>query len=112
MNIAILMPLRIGYSGGVKTHLQAVVPRLVRMREVNRVAISVPVGLIDGIEHLGAEVLTVSRYDYYRRFRQMATLVNDGGFDVVLSITARFVHGIRSPIVAIAQNFEPLQSPT
>jgi glycosyltransferase involved in cell wall biosynthesis len=112
MKIVILLPVRVGASGGFLKHLTEVVPRWLRSTDVDSVTIITPKGILNELEKLGVEVKHVSQNDYLTGFAEMGKLVEVGGFDVAFSTTSRPVKLYGCPIVTMVRNIEPIQKAT
>jgi len=112
MNVAILVPIRVGGSGGFVKHLSEVVPRWELSDRIDKISIFAPAGTLDALGTLGVDLVQVPRNDYRTGFLRMGELVKAGGYDVVLNSTARPVKLNGSPLVTMVQNIEPIQTPT
>jgi glycosyltransferase involved in cell wall biosynthesis len=109
MNVAVVIPLPKGGSGGVAKHIIEVVPRWLRSGRVKSVTIFSPGTISDELKNLGARIQHVSPKDHLSGFREMGQAVDDGGFDIALSISARSVRVKKVPLITMLQNAEPLQ---
>lgn len=112
MNVAILVPVRVGGSGGFVKHLSEIVPRWKLNDRIDKISILAPAGTLDALGTLGVDLVQVPRNDYRTGFRRMGELVKTGAYDVVLNSTARPVKINGSPLVTMVQNIEPVQTPT
>jgi len=112
MNVAVLVPARVGGSGGFFKHLREVISRWKLSDRTDKISILAPVGALDALGTLGVDLVQVPRNDYRTGFRRMGELVNAGGYDVVLNSTARPVKLNGFPLVTMVQNIEPIQLPT
>lgn len=112
MNVAMLVPLRIGGSGGFVKHLSEVVLRWKLSDRIDKISILAPADTLDALGTLGVNVVQVPRNDYRTGFRRMGELVKTGAYDVVLNSIARPVKLNGFPLVTMVQNIEPIQTPT
>jgi len=112
MKIAILIPVIRGFSGGILTYLNAIIPRIQLYTEVTKLSIVVPQIFAKDFCHLEVDIHTVSPFDYLFGFRGMGKFVSSNSFDIALSLTARKINNITCPIVTMAQNVEPFHKPS
>jgi glycosyltransferase involved in cell wall biosynthesis len=112
MKLAILMPLRVGGSGGLLKHIAQLAPRWLLRKDIERISIVAPEGLMNGLADLGVDLQLVPRDDYRTGFREMGRLVEAGGYDAALCTTARSVKFHGTPIVTMVRNIEPIQKPS
>jgi glycosyltransferase involved in cell wall biosynthesis len=110
MNVAVLIPIRSGGSGGFVKHLREILPLWKQHRAISRLSIICPEGLLEELDGLGVEASLVDRNDYRTGFREMGRIVDHGGYDVALSTIPRPVAVQRCPVVAMVQNVEPIQN--
>jgi len=112
MNVAILVPVRVGGSVGFIKHLNEVVPRWKLNDRIDKISIFASAGTLDVLGTLGVDLVQVPRDDYRTGFRRMGELVKAGAYDVALNSTARPVKLKSFPLVTTVQNIEPIQTPT
>ena len=110
MNIAIIVPARIGASGGAVKHLRHLIPILLQSSRVDTLRVYLPDGIECGGSQLPANLIyTFPADDYRKGFRTLSTLVHEGKHGVALLTSARHVATKGLPSVVMAQNSEPLQ---
>ena len=109
MRIAVLVPVRIGGSGGLMKHLRKVVSRMLQKKVVERITIVAPTRVLNGLNLPGIDVHLVSHNDYRSGFREMGEFVEAGEYDVVLCTIARPISIFRRPVVYMVRNIEPIQ---
>jgi glycosyltransferase involved in cell wall biosynthesis len=111
LKVAILIPVRLGASGGLVKHLQAVVSKMSANQAVRSLSVVAPAGAVDELNLPGVDVRLVSEHDYRTGFREIRQLVEAGGYDVALLTTARPIKSLSCPSVVMVQNVEPIQKP-
>jgi glycosyltransferase involved in cell wall biosynthesis len=110
MNVAVLIPIRSGGSGGFVKHLREVLPLWKQHEAISRLCVICPEGLLEEAESFGVETRCVARDDYRTGFRGMGQIVDHEDFDVALSTIPRPIAVRRCPVVVMIQNVEPIQN--
>lgn len=112
MKIAILITNTREVSGGFMKHLMELVKRWQQNAQVAQLEIFVLEHIFPDLPQFDGPIRRVPSNDRLRAFRQMAGLVEAGGFDVAFNTAARPVSLSRVPLVVLVQNIEPIQKPT
>jgi len=111
LRIAIPISVRRGMSGGVRKHLQEVVPRWCHSNWVEQVVLFVPDGILENLETLGVQVIRVPVRNYWCANRGIGHIAANGRFNVAFETAARKVQWPGVPVVTLIQNVEPIQRP-
>jgi len=109
MDIAIIVPLRIGACGGAIKHLAQILPFWTQYPKVHSVCIYVPEGIEAQLALPATTICSFPTGDYRHSYASLCALIQQKQHDVALIITARHIAIPNIAVVTMVRNAEPIQ---